>query len=671
MRFENWTLPPNPLPRVMESPHLIGWNVPPDELKYIQEHWLVYPEPDKSLHLLLGLVYIFFFIMSIVGNGIVIWIFTSAKSLRTASNMFVVNLAFCDFMMMLKAPIFIYNSFHGGFALGMLGCRVFATMGSLSGIGQGMTNACIAYDRFTTITRPFDGKVSRTKALVMILFVWAYTIPWALMPLFEIWGRFGPGEKMNVESLRANQQGQTESAELRIAKAAITVCGLFVASWTPYAVMALIGGFGDQSLLTPGVSMIPALACKLVACIDPYVYAISHPKFRSVIRYCSVFQSSIMSEVQTPATDSFTCVTCRVTFRDSDLQRTHYKSDWHRYNLKRKVAEFPPVTEEDFQKRSSSQRNTSKKPSEVKHVYCEACHKSFSSQNAHDNHLQSKKHKDNVNRGHSQETSIQQPAMLITKFHSHALSETESDILVEELDSDEWEDESENPIDNNDCIFCSHHSKNFIKNLEHMTVAHSFFIPDIEYCVDVMELLRYLGEKVSEGFMCLWCNEKGRTFHSAEAARQHMVDKGHCKMIHEGEALAEYADFYDYSTSYPDATNDEVDADEEIDVPELDGGDYQLVLPSGAKVGHRSLFRYYRQSFNPNRVVVPSKNSRKLHKVLATYRALGWSETQQAAAARKARDIHYMKRIQAKHRVKMGMKHNEVLQKHFRRQVQF
>lgn len=87
-------------------------------------------------------------------------------------------------------------------------------------------------------------------------------------------------KKMNVESLRANQSQQSESAELRIAKAAITVCFLFVASWTPYAVLALIGAFGDQSLLTPGVSMIPAIACKLVACIDPYVYAISHPKYR-------------------------------------------------------------------------------------------------------------------------------------------------------------------------------------------------------------------------------------------------------------------------------------------------------------------------------------------------------------------------------------------------------
>lgn len=75
--------------------------------------------------------------------------------------------------------------------------------------------------------------------------------------------------------------------------------------------------------------------------------------------------------------------------------------------------------------------------------------------------------------------------------------EEESD--VEEVDSDEWEDDTENPIDNNDCLFCMHHSHNFIKNLEHMTIVHSFFIPDIEYCSDLNGLLRYLGEKISDG----------------------------------------------------------------------------------------------------------------------------------------------------------------------------
>lgn len=79
------------------------------------------------------------------------------------------------------------------------------------------------------------------------------------------------------------------------------------------------------------------------------------------------------------------------------------------------------------------------------------------------------------------------------------IEEDESVSDVEEVDSDEWDEMSENPIDNNNCLFCSHHSGNFYKNLEHMTISHSFFIPDIEYCTDVEGLLRYLGEKVSEG----------------------------------------------------------------------------------------------------------------------------------------------------------------------------
>ncbi|KAJ3660348.1 hypothetical protein Zmor_004799 [Zophobas morio] len=327
-----------PLFQASSRPNNLAWNVPKEELIHIPEHWLIYPEPEASIHFLLGLVYVGFFLMATIGNGLVIWIFSSAKPLRTASNMFVVNLAFCDFAMMIKTPIFIYNSFYRGYALGHLGCQIFAFIGSLSGIGAGMTNACIAYDRYTTITNPFDGKITRTKALVMIVAVWVYTTPWAVLPLLEIWGRFVPegfltscsfdyltntfdnhvfviviftcsyvipmtliiyfysqivskvfshekalreqAKKMNVESLRSNQSPASQSAELRIAKAAIAICSLFVASWTPYAVLALIGAFGDQALLTPGVTMVPACACKFVACLDPYVYAISHPRYR-------------------------------------------------------------------------------------------------------------------------------------------------------------------------------------------------------------------------------------------------------------------------------------------------------------------------------------------------------------------------------------------------------
>lgn len=57
---------------------------------------------------------------------------------------------------------------------------------------------------------------------------------------------FFQAKKMNVESLRSNAGLQNTSTEIRIAKAAITMCFLFVCSWTPYAVLALIGAFGNQ-----------------------------------------------------------------------------------------------------------------------------------------------------------------------------------------------------------------------------------------------------------------------------------------------------------------------------------------------------------------------------------------------------------------------------------------
>ncbi|XP_001608074.2 opsin, ultraviolet-sensitive [Nasonia vitripennis] len=320
------------------APRLLGWNVPPEELVHIPEHWLVYPEPNPALHYLLALLYILFTFVALLGNGLVIWIFCAAKSLRTPSNMFVVNLAICDFMMMLKTPIFIYNSFHTGFALGNLGCQIFSFIGSLSGIGASITNAAIAYDRYSTIARPLDGKLSRGQVMMLIVLIWMYTIPWALMPSMGVWGRFVPegfltsctfdyitdsdeiryfvgtiftfsyaipmtliiyfysqivghvvnhekalreqAKKMNVESLRSGQNKDQASAEVRIAKVALTICFLFVAAWTPYGVMSLIGAFGNKSLLTPGVTMIPACCCKAVACLDPYVYAISHPRYR-------------------------------------------------------------------------------------------------------------------------------------------------------------------------------------------------------------------------------------------------------------------------------------------------------------------------------------------------------------------------------------------------------
>ena len=91
-------------------------------------------------------------------------------------------------------------------------------------------------------------------------------------------------KKMNVESLRNDANSNEESAEMKIAKVAVTNVLLWICAWTPYASVVLIGQFGNRSLITPLVSQMPSMLAKTCSCFNPIVYAISHPKFREALQ---------------------------------------------------------------------------------------------------------------------------------------------------------------------------------------------------------------------------------------------------------------------------------------------------------------------------------------------------------------------------------------------------
>ena len=241
-------------------------------------------------------------------------------------------------------------------------------------------------------------------------------------------------------------------------------------------------------------------------------------------------------------------MTCRVGFHDVDLQREHYKSDWHRYNLKRKIVQLPPVTAENFQERVEAQEK-SQETSAAKNVthYCSICKKTFGNDKALQSHLVSSKHlqavkatsgKDSNNAAEDVQMEEQKPAVVeeeppIKKGGKHFPPEENQIPLIKSApkkmdvdsdegnddDGDEWEEVEGNPIPIHCCLFCEKESKDYEKNLVHMSVAHSFFIPDAEYCIDEEGLLTYLGEKVGEGMVCLWCNDHSKQFYTVLAAQ--------------------------------------------------------------------------------------------------------------------------------------------------------
>jgi hypothetical protein len=81
--------------------------------------------------------------------------------------------------------------------------------------------------------------------------------------------------------------------EVVIAKIVVVLVAMWMISWTPYAFVALLGISGNQTRLTPGMTMFPALFAKFSACVNPIIYTLTHPKIKKeILRRWYCFMSS-------------------------------------------------------------------------------------------------------------------------------------------------------------------------------------------------------------------------------------------------------------------------------------------------------------------------------------------------------------------------------------------
>ncbi|WVQ97780.1 hypothetical protein IAU59_004894 [Kwoniella sp. CBS 9459] len=413
----------------------------------------------------------------------------------------------------------------------------------------------------------------------------------------------------------------------------------------------------------------------------------------------------------------FTCISCRVAFETAAEQRAHFSTDWHRYNMKRRVANLPPVAAEAFNEKVIERREQNAVRTDPRSLVCETCNKNFSSENAFRSHVQSKKHRD-PEASHHSEPNLE-PDQIIASANSNSQDIPErpvSDISeagdedsrssAEESDGGE-EDfaariaKSRRRIQPTDCLFCPITKSTIDENITHMAKYHSFFIPDQDILIDVRGLLSYLGEKVAIGNLCLFCPNGGREFGSLEAVRKHMHDKAHCKLAYDAEEdRAELADFYDYGGDVSESEWEDMDGDVEENVGSKSVHDRQqprpmslasdglsLVLPSGRTLGHRSLRIYYSQRL---RSTVPSNDrtdmiSAKVAQVrqrladpsLALVPVAGghgaFGRGQELMKARNAGEAKWARRqgrsfkdqyVKEQYKTKIGFVHNN--QKHFR-----
>jgi len=212
-------------------------------------------------------------------------------------------------------------------------------------------------------------------------------------------------------------------------------------------------------------------------------------------------------------------------------------------------------------------------------------------------------------------------------------------------------------------FFCDLKSETLQKNVEHMEKEHGLFIPDKEYIVDLEGLICYLGEKVSVGNICLYCNGKGKNFYSLEAVRSHMKSLDHCKMLYDNNE-EEYSDFYDFSRDYQHIPKQENEETEGIKLkPSFTINDAgHLVLDNGSVIGHRSYAVYYKQRiYNTDQTIVAKK-------LVDNYKLLGWIGKKQGRIET-PEDLRSKNIRESKMQLKVGLINN--FQKHYRNQTPY
>mmetsp|Transcript_15075 Transcript_15075/g.34952 ORF Transcript_15075/g.34952 Transcript_15075/m.34952 type:complete len:441 (-) Transcript_15075:44-1366(-) len=316
------------------------------------------------------------------------------------------------------------------------------------------------------------------------------------------------------------------------------------------------------------------------------------------------------------------------TFTSRSEIAEHYKSDWHKYNLKRRQAGLQLVSENEFQMRleaALAMRKEKEKKNGTDHI------KNINSK-------KNKKKQKNI------KSRTEEPKNKCCA--SSSMEDTEmasADNTVENTRKSRipaaLAKSQENPeIDPKQCLFDQHKSNSLKENVHYMQQKYGFFLPDKEFIVDLEGLLGYCHEKIKLGHYCLHCNQ---VFPTWQGCQQHMIDKQHAKLRYEKGFWEELDPFYDFSladrefaskielnTEAEEAKsstadmNDELsddeggweemsDVDEEEEEEMFEGYEQEikrfgldvnnlgeLVFPDGRVVGHRALRRYYKQKLS-------------------------------------------------------------------------
>ncbi|KAM3871868.1 opsin 7, group member b [Diretmus argenteus] len=345
------------------------------------ETFLLVSRISKHNDFLMGTVYTIFCLLSLLGNGILLFVAYRKKSTLKPAELFVVNLAISDLGMTITLfPLAIPSAFTHRWLFNQTVCTVYAFCGVLFGLSSLTNLAVLSSVCWLKVCCPnYGNKFSYSHACLLVAGIWCYAAVFAVGPLSG-WGEYGSepygtaccinwhapsysvaamsyiiclfffcylvpctiiflsytfilltvrGSRQAVQQ-HMSPQNKITNAHVLIVKLSVAVCIGFLTAWSPYAIVSMWAAFGNPSSVPPMAFALAAIFAKSSTLYNPIVYLLFKPNFRkSLCRAMAQCRGHCACLCQDGSSQKGTCTQsqrkkeCKSTRRANGLPESH------------------------------------------------------------------------------------------------------------------------------------------------------------------------------------------------------------------------------------------------------------------------------------------------------------------------------------------------------------
>ncbi|XP_078089890.1 somatostatin receptor type 1 [Mustelus asterias] len=273
--------------------------------------------------ILISFIYSVVCFVGLCGNSLVIYVILRYAKMKTATNIYILNLAIADELLMLSVPFLVTSTLLGHWPFGSLLCRLVLSVDAINMFTSIYCLTVLSVDRYIAVVHPIKAASYRrpTIAKMVNLAVWLMSIM-VILPIiiFADTATNSDGSvacnmqmpkptkkwlagfvvyaflmgflipvaaiclcyiliivKMRVVALKAGWQ-QRKKSERKITLMVMMVVTVFVMCWMPFYIVQLVNVFVGQQDAT--VSQLAVILGYANSCANPILYGFLSDNFK-------------------------------------------------------------------------------------------------------------------------------------------------------------------------------------------------------------------------------------------------------------------------------------------------------------------------------------------------------------------------------------------------------